>query len=186
KKQEQAAAAEDAPLVPDRDETPHYEAAGEQIILKEQSVENEAKKTIQGRVTDENKQEQAASAEDAPLVPDRDETPHYEAAGEQIILKEQSVENEAKKTIQGRVTDKNKQPLPGVNVAEKDTTNETVTNAEGRYSLSAGNEAVLVFTFAGYKTQEISAAGRTIIDTEEEPLPPSTNEPKVKKKNQQT
>ena len=132
------------------------------------------------------KQEQAAAAEDAPLAPDRDETAHYEAAGEQIILKEQSVENEAKKTIQGRVTDKNKQPLPGVNVAEKDTTNETVTNAEGRYSLSAGNEAVLVFTFAGYKTQEISAAGRTIIDTEEEPLPPSTNEPKVKKKNQQT
>src|SRR6218665_2700195 len=119
------------------------------------------------------KQEQAAAAEDAPLVPDRDETAHYEAAGEQIILKEQSVENEAKKTIQGRVTDENKQPLPGVNVAEKGTTNETVTDAEGRYSLSAGDEAALVFTFASHKTQEISAAGRTIIDAQEEPLPPS-------------
>ncbi|PGH40735.1 MAG: hypothetical protein CRN43_01170, partial [Candidatus Nephrothrix sp. EaCA] len=94
------------------------------------------------------------------------ETVHYEAVGDQIILKEQTVENEANKTIQGRVVDENKQPLPGVNVVEKGTTNGTVTDAEGRYSLSAGDEAVLVFTFVGYKAQEISTLGKTIIDAE--------------------
>src|SRR6218665_2096578 len=94
------------------------------------------------------------------------ETVHYEAVGDQIILKEQTVENETNKTIQGRVVDENKQPLPGVNVVEKGPTNGTVTDAEGKYSLSAGDEAVLVFTFVGYKAQEISTLGRTIIDAE--------------------
>lgn len=67
--------------------------------------------------------------------------------------------------VGGRVLDENGAPLPGVSVVEKGTTNGTATDVDGRFSLGvAGSEAVLVFSFIGYQSQEISVANRTNID----------------------
>lgn len=56
-------------------------------------------------------------------------------------------------------------PLPGVNVLLKGTTHGTITDGDGKYSLSVpDSESVLVFSFVGYVTQELSLGGRTTLD----------------------
>ena len=69
-------------------------------------------------------------------------------------------------TVSGRVTDATEGiPLPGVNVVVKGTTNGTVTDTDGRYSLNVpSSSSVLIFSFIGLVTQEIDMAGRQIID----------------------
>ena len=56
-------------------------------------------------------------------------------------------------------------PLPGVNVLVKGTTNGTQTDFDGNYTLSDLNSGdVLVFSFIGYATQEITYTGQATID----------------------
>jgi TonB-dependent starch-binding outer membrane protein SusC len=45
--------------------------------------------------------------------------------------------------------------LPGVNILEKGSTNGTVTDSEGNYSINVHENAILVFSFVGYASQEI-------------------------------
>lgn len=67
--------------------------------------------------------------------------------------------------ITGTVLDAaTQQPLPGVNVVVRGTTNGTSTNADGKYSLTASDNDILVFSFIGYKPFETNIAGRTLID----------------------
>jgi iron complex outermembrane receptor protein len=54
--------------------------------------------------------------------------------------------------------------LPGVSILEKGTTNGTVTDVNGTYSINTGENAVLVFSFVGFTTQEIPVGGQTTID----------------------
>ncbi|RIH65431.1 SusC/RagA family TonB-linked outer membrane protein [Mariniphaga sediminis] len=69
------------------------------------------------------------------------------------------------KKVSGKVTDPGGQPLPGVTVVVKGTTQGTVTNSEGDYSLSNISEgATLVFSFLGMKAQEVAVAGQSRID----------------------
>lgn len=58
----------------------------------------------------------------------------------------------------GSVVDVNGEPLIGVNVLEKGTTNGTITDFDGKFTLNLSSpDAVLVFSYIGYVTQEISA-----------------------------
>jgi TonB-linked SusC/RagA family outer membrane protein len=67
-------------------------------------------------------------------------------------------------TVSGKVTDNNNQPLPGVSIVVKGTTQGTVTNADGNYSLTnIPPNAVLVFSFVGMRTQEVVVGSRSII-----------------------
>ncbi len=68
--------------------------------------------------------------------------------------------------IRGKVTDKNKQPLPGVTVLLKGTTVGVVSDNEGKYELTLPGsiQATLLFSFIGMKTQEIPVNGRTEIN----------------------
>ncbi len=57
------------------------------------------------------------------------------------------------------------EPLPGVNIYIKGTTIGTITDASGKYEIEVPNEnAVLVFKYVGYKTQEITVAGNAEIN----------------------
>lgn len=69
---------------------------------------------------------------------------------------------QAQSSVSGVVTDKAGLPLIGVNVVEKGTTNGTITNIDGKYSLSISNGSTLVFSFIGYLTQEIAASQSAI------------------------
>ncbi len=73
------------------------------------------------------------------------------------------------RTITGTVTDDTGQPLPGVSVVVKGTTNGTVTNDNGVYSLNVPENAdVLTFSFVGFKSQDVQLNNRTNIDLQME------------------
>jgi len=67
----------------------------------------------------------------------------------------------AAQNITGSVVDAQKEPIPGVSVIEKGTSNGTATDAQGKFELNVTDASTktLVFVFLGYKTQE-HAIGR--------------------------
>lgn len=68
-------------------------------------------------------------------------------------------------TVKGKVTDDTNAPLPGVSVLEKGTTNGTVTDANGDYSLTVNSsEAVLVFSFVGMKSEQVIVGSQSDIN----------------------
>jgi TonB-linked SusC/RagA family outer membrane protein len=65
--------------------------------------------------------------------------------------------------VKGRVLDDKGLPLPGVSVKIKGTGLGTVSDVNGDFSINAPDNAVLVFSFLGYETQEVAVAGKTSI-----------------------
>ena len=72
----------------------------------------------------------------------------------------------AQTTVQGTVSDDSGQPLAGVNVVEKGSTNGTVTDFDGNYEIETADDAMLVFSYIGFNTQEIAVSGQTTIDVQ--------------------
>lgn len=67
--------------------------------------------------------------------------------------------------IKGQVLDEQGEPLPGVSIIEQGTSNGTITNTDGTYSLTVrSSEATLNFSFLGMVSRSISINGRTVID----------------------
>lgn len=80
-------------------------------------------------------------------------------------------------TVTGHVTDESGSAFPGINVIVKGTTIGSSTDSDGRYSVSVPDEnAVLVFSFIGYSTQEIVVGSRTVIDVAMQPNVKSLDE----------
>lgn len=76
---------------------------------------------------------------------------------------EMSVQQQS--SVSGKVIDSNNQPLPGVTVVVKGTTQGTVTNADGNYSFSGiADNTILQFSFVGMITQEITVGGKTMLN----------------------
>ncbi|MCK5137985.1 MAG: TonB-dependent receptor [Bacteroidales bacterium] len=94
----------------------------------------------------------------------------YIVLDRQIVLSPSQYLIEAKSMLQankisGKVTDENNTVLPGVNVIVKGTTIGAITNANGIYDITVPNaEAVLVFSYIGYVTQEITVGAQTTIN----------------------
>jgi TonB-linked SusC/RagA family outer membrane protein len=67
--------------------------------------------------------------------------------------------------LSGKVIDDGGLPLPGVNVLVKGTTQGVVTEMNGEYVLTdVADDAILVFSFIGFESQEIARNGRSVID----------------------
>ncbi len=67
-------------------------------------------------------------------------------------------------TVKGTVTDEKGDKLPGVSIAVKGSTRGTNTNQEGKFSINVADEkAVLIFSFVGYLSQEVSVNNRNSI-----------------------
>jgi TonB-dependent starch-binding outer membrane protein SusC len=69
-----------------------------------------------------------------------------------------------RKTISGMVKDTDGLLMPGVSIVEKGTTNGTTTDANGKYSLSVGPNATMMYSFIGMAPQEIIVGNQTAID----------------------
>lgn len=68
-------------------------------------------------------------------------------------------------TITGIVKDKSGEPIIGANVLEKGTTNGVITNIDGQYTLKVkGGNSVLVISYIGYKSQEVTVGSQRKID----------------------
>ncbi len=71
----------------------------------------------------------------------------------------------AQQTVTGTVTDEVNSPLPGVTVVVKGTSNGAVTDFDGTYSITLNaDDTTLVFSYLGFKTQEIAFNGNARIN----------------------
>ncbi|TKG90760.1 SusC/RagA family TonB-linked outer membrane protein [Puteibacter caeruleilacunae] len=68
------------------------------------------------------------------------------------------------KTVSGAVKEKSGNVLPGVTVVIKGTSQGTSTDFDGKFSLNVEENSVLVFSFIGFKSQEVVVAGKSKID----------------------
>lgn len=68
----------------------------------------------------------------------------------------------AQNTVTGIVKDKAGDPLIGVSVVEKGTTNGNITDADGKYSIKVDQGKTLVFSYIGYVTQEIKVTSNSL------------------------
>jgi TonB-linked SusC/RagA family outer membrane protein len=97
----------------------------------------------------------------------------YQVEGNQIILspKEKAKEivslvegvQQQQKTITGKVTDSNGEPIIGANIIEVGTTNGTVTDIDGNFTLDVSDDAVLRISFIGYIEQNVNTAGKNTL-----------------------
>ena len=73
----------------------------------------------------------------------------------------QTASNQQKKVITGKVTESGGFPLPGASGSIKGTSTGTITDAEGNYTLNNVPEnETIIFSFSGYKSQEIKISVR--------------------------
>ena len=83
----------------------------------------------------------------------------------------------AQTTITGTVTDETRNGMPGVNIIVKGTSNGTTSNSDGKYTLSVPDQnAILVFSFIGYTSQEVTVGTRSSIDVSLAPNVSELNE----------
>ncbi len=68
--------------------------------------------------------------------------------------------------ISGTVKDASDNPIPGVNVSVKGMSAGTITDVNGRYALSVTGNAIVVFSFIGFETVEVSVSNKTVIDVQ--------------------
>ena len=97
----------------------------------------------------------------------------YEIVDRQIIIKSKSVSSvshpnalfqSSPRKITGQVKDALGEPIIGANVVVKGTTNGTITDIDGQYSLEVGSNSILVVSYIGYITQEIPVGKNNTLD----------------------
>lgn len=92
----------------------------------------------------------------------------YKIYDRQVVLSPLEAEDltqQQHKVVSGKVTDVSSVPLPGVAVMIKGTTQGTITDSEGNYSISnASPNSALVFSFVGMKKQEIAIGQKSTIN----------------------
>ena len=91
----------------------------------------------------------------------------YKINNRQIALRTNEVteSGDQQLTVSGAVKDTDDEPLPGVSVVIKGTTQGTITDFDGKYSIpNVPGDAILQYSFVGMKAQEVAVNGQTTID----------------------
>ena len=87
-----------------------------------------------------------------------------------VMLMLASVALAQERVVTGTVADESGNFMPGVNIILKGTAKGTVSDSEGKFSLSVpGNDAVLLITFVGYGTTEVQVGSQTSIEVNLQP-----------------
>ena len=74
------------------------------------------------------------------------------------------VANAQQRNVQGMVTDPNGEPIIGASVVVKGTTNGTITDFDGKFTLSnVPEKGIITITYIGYKGQDIPVAGKSTL-----------------------
>lgn len=74
------------------------------------------------------------------------------------------IQQQTKKTISGKVVDEKGEPIIGANIIEKGTTNGTITNNNGNFSLIVENNATIIVSYIGYEAQETNTSGLSVFN----------------------
>ena len=90
----------------------------------------------------------------------------YKVLDKSIILspKEVLVAQQKSRKITGVVTDGKGEPVPGANVIQRGTTNGTISDIDGKFSLEVPDNATLVISFIGYVTKNIAVGHKEIFN----------------------
>jgi TonB-linked SusC/RagA family outer membrane protein len=86
------------------------------------------------------------------------------AAFSLLIIPHASAQTSYNHTVRGHVADEQNDPVPGVNVILKGTTNGTITDVDGNYTINVNSNSTLQYRFIGYELQEIDVEGRSTIN----------------------
>jgi TonB-linked SusC/RagA family outer membrane protein len=102
---------------------------------------------------------------------------HYEVVGQHIVLKRNArfssfsdmkiapvMPAASANTVAGKIQDETGLALPGVSIVIKGTSTGTTTDLSGKYSIAAPDNAILVFSYVGFSSQEIAVSNRSVID----------------------
>jgi TonB-linked SusC/RagA family outer membrane protein len=68
--------------------------------------------------------------------------------------------------VTGKVTNATGGGLAGVSVSVKGTRTGTITDASGNYAITVPDDAVLVFSYVGYESREVTVAGQSVINVQ--------------------
>ncbi len=73
--------------------------------------------------------------------------------------------------ITGTITDENQKPMPGVNILIEGTTIGAISDMNGKYSINIpSGDAVLVFSFIGYESQNVKVDNKAVINIKLNPI----------------
>jgi len=85
--------------------------------------------------------------------------------GTTVLLSSALLAEDQQKSVTGRITDNTGMALPGVNILEKGTVNGVMSDVDGKFTLSvASANSVLVFSFIGYVSQEVTVGTQTTVN----------------------
>ena len=101
---------------------------------------------------------------------------HYVVEGNNIVLTKNvteraSTQQQKQITVKGVVTDMRGEPIIGASVVEKGTTNGTITDLDGNFTLKVPSDAIINITYVGYQPQSLSVSGQTTFNKYAESLP---------------
>ena len=91
----------------------------------------------------------------------------YQVTGNKILITVSSVQSKksnVKRKISGVVVDEKGESIIGANVSEKGTTNGTITDVDGQFSLEVGDNSNLLISYIGYNGQDLPIKGREIFN----------------------
>lgn len=98
---------------------------------------------------------------------------NYKMLDNRVIIISRSLKEAQLKKISGKVLNELGQPMDGVSIQIKGTNKGAVTDGQGNFSLEVNEDAVLVFSYVGYQSQEVAVADTTTFNISMQPLPGS-------------
>jgi len=105
----------------------------------------------------------------------------YTIINKMVVIKEAAAEvntnaSPPKRTIYGKVIDEKGLPVTGATIKVKGTTTATIADVNGHFSLNVSDDATLVISFLGYRTEEIGVAGHFDLTIKMQPIDQHLNE----------
>lgn len=89
---------------------------------------------------------------------------NYEIKGRKVIIQRSFSSSKAlRQQVKGKVLDEKGEPIIGATVTEEGTSNGTITDYDGMFTLEASKDGILTISYIGYKSQQVSIAGKDMV-----------------------
>ena len=90
---------------------------------------------------------------------------NYIVLSKKQLSNDRTIANQRKvKNIPGIVLDAGGEPVIGVNIVERGTTNGVISDADGKFSINVPENAVLLVSYIGYRQQQVTVADKTALE----------------------
>lgn len=154
-----------APLVEAQNQRVHLTGTDNSLRTAFEQIEKQTKMSVDydAKILDTSRPAPATSGEttvgDLMKVLLQNSGCTFTIQGSHILISRQVVA-ENKNKVTGSITDERGEPVIGASVLEKGTTNGTITDLDGKFTLEVSSGAVLSVSFVGYQTLSVNVEGR--------------------------